>query len=95
MFKKTDLKESSIFEAQPLSDSQNAALSDLFDELAYTEFERLPGMVSCAARGSSDEGISEILGLPDLSKLMAVLVKERVIRAWRLSEKRLTKSHHC
>ena len=54
-------------------------LSDLFDELADAEFERLPGMADCPARTALDDGVSEILGLPDLRGLRVLLASEPVV----------------
>ncbi len=67
--KKADLKGIPVLDPRQLSSTQLQALSDLFDELADAEFERLPGMADCAARSALDGGVSEILGLPDLRGL--------------------------
>ena len=78
-FKKTDLKELPILDPREISPDQLQALSDLFDRLADAEFERLPGMAECPARMALDEGISDILGLPDLGKLRVLLASEPVV----------------
>ena len=62
-----------VLDTRRLSVSQLQQLSDLFDEMAGEEFESLPGMADCSARQRLDDGISEILGLPDLSNLHRLL----------------------
>ena len=54
-------------------------LSALFDEIAEMEFERLPGMAECPARGAPDDGLSTILGLPGLTGLRELLATEPVV----------------
>ena len=78
-FKKTDLRDLPILDPREISPDQLQALSDLFDRLADAEFERLPGMAECPARTALDEGISDVLGLPDLSKLRVLLASEPVV----------------
>ena len=78
-FKKSDLGESPILNPRRLTRSQLEGLSGLFDELADAEFERLPGMADCPARMALDEGVSEILGLPDLGRLRVLLASEPVV----------------
>ena len=82
--KKADLKELPVLDTRRLSPSQLQGLSDLFDEMADAEFERLPGMANCPARRSLDDGISEILGLPNLAKLRVLLASEPVVSNQRL-----------
>ena len=77
--KKADLEDLPILDPRRLSPSQLQALSDLFDELAEAEFERLPAMVHCPARRALDDGLSKILGLPDLAKLRELLASEPVV----------------
>ena len=77
--KKADLEELPVLDLRSLAPSQVEGLEDLFDRLAEAEFERLPGMVSCPARQALDDGVSEILGLPDLSKLRDLLASEPVV----------------
>ena len=78
-FKKADLKGMAVLDPRQLTGTQLKGLSDLFDELADAEFERLPGMAECPARMALDEGISDILGLPDLGKLRVLLASEPVV----------------
>ena len=77
--KKADLRNLPVLDPSRLTDVQQAGLSDLFDELAEAEFERLPGMAHCPARTALDEGVSEILGLPDLRGLRVLLASEPVV----------------
>ena len=77
--KKADLGNLPILDLRRLTGAQLKGLSDLFDELADADFERLPGMADCPARTALDEGISEILGLPDLGKLRVLLASEPVV----------------
>ncbi len=82
--KKADLRELPVLDTRCLSESQMQDLSKLFDELAEDEFERLPGMEECPARRRLDDGISEVLGLPDLSTLRQLLASEPVVTNERL-----------
>ena len=67
--KKADLKKLPVLDLRRLAPAQLQGLSDLFDRLAEAEFERLPRMADCPARRALDDGVSEILGLPDLATL--------------------------
>ena len=82
--KKADLEVLPVLDTRRLSPAQTQGLSDLFDGLAAAEFERLPGMQHCPARRSLDDGVSRILGLPDLSKLRDLLASEPVVSNRRL-----------
>ena len=82
--KKAELEELPVLDARGLSPSQLQAMADLFDGLAEAEFERLPGMAHCPARCSLDDGISKILGLPNLGKLRDLLTSEPVVSNRRL-----------
>ncbi len=82
--KKADLEELPVLDTRSLSASQRKQLSNLFDEMADEEFERLPNMADCPARQRLDDGISEILGLPDLSNLRRLLASEPVVSNERL-----------
>ena len=77
--KKADLEDLPVLDLSHLSSSQLQALSDLFDELTEADFDRLPAMAHCPARRALDDGISRILGLPDLSKLRELLASEPVV----------------
>ena len=83
-FKKADLQRLPVLNMRLLLPSQLQALSDLFDEIAEDEFECLPAMVHCPARRALDDGISKILGLPDLAKLRDLLASEPVVSNRRL-----------
>ncbi len=82
--KKADLKGLFVLDPRYLSASQIQSLSHLFDSLAAAEFERLPGMTHCPARQALDNGISQILELPDLTTLRHLLASEPVISNRRL-----------
>ena len=82
--KKADLNELPILDTRGLSPKQLEGLSDLFDEMAEPEFERLSGMAHCPARQSLDDGLSEILGLPNLGTLRLLLASEPVVSNRRL-----------
>ena len=82
--KKGDLEELPVLDVRQLLPGQLQAMSDLFDSLAEAEFQRLPGMVDCPSRRSLDEGVSRILGLPDLGKLRDLLASEPVVSNRRL-----------
>ena len=82
--KKADLQELPVLDLRRLTAIQLQGLSDLFDRLSGAEFERLPGMGGCAARRALDDGVSEILGLPDLGKLRELLASEPVVSNRRL-----------
>ena len=82
--KKADLEVLPVLDVQAIPASQLQALADLFDALSEEEFERLPSMAHCPARRSLDDGISKILGLPDLGKLRELLASEPVVSNRRL-----------
>ena len=82
--KKADLEELPVLDTRSLTPAQLKDFSDLFDEMADAEFERLPGMVYCPARQALDAGVSRILDLPDLSKLRDLLASEPVVSNKRL-----------
>ena len=83
-FKKADLAPLPVLDVRAMSRNQLQRLSDLFDKMVEHEFERLPGMAQCSARRSLDDGISEILGLPDLGTLRDLLATEPVVSNRRL-----------
>ena len=82
--KKADLEQLPVLDTRNLSPEQLKGLSDLFDEMVEAEFERLPGMARCPARKALDDGISRILGLPDLGKLRELIASEPVVSNRRL-----------
>ena len=82
--KKADLEDLPVLGFRQLSPPQLRRLSDLFDKMAEAEFERLPGMAHCPARQSLDDGVSEILGLPNLGTLRDLLASEPVVSNRRL-----------
>ena len=82
--KKADLTEFPVLDPRALAPEQRTALTQLFDALAEAEFERLPAMVNCPARRALDDGLSEILGLPNLAELRRLLASEPVVSNRRL-----------
>ncbi|MDE0474508.1 MAG: hypothetical protein OXI50_08100, partial [Gammaproteobacteria bacterium] len=77
--KKADLEALPVLDVRNLAPAQVRGLSDLFDRLAESEFERLRDMAECPARRALDDGLSEVLGLPDLATLRALLASEPVV----------------
>ena len=63
---KADLEQLLVLDVHALSTNQAARMAKLFDELADSSFERLPAMVDCPTRSKLDDGLAEILDLPDL-----------------------------
>ena len=82
--KKADLEILPVLDLRQLSPQQIQGMADLFDGMVEAEFERLPGMSNCPARRSLDDGISRILGLPDLANLRGLLASEPVVSNRRL-----------
>ena len=83
-FKKADLRVMPALNVQAVSAAQLQRLSTLFEEMAEAEFERLPAMAHCPARRALDDGVSEILGLPNLATLRDLLASEPVVSNQRL-----------
>ncbi len=82
--KKADLQVLPVLDTRQLSVTQVQGLSDLFDALTESEFERLPAMADCEARRSLDDGLSKILNLPDLTTLRTLIATEPVVSNRRL-----------
>ena len=82
--KKADLKLMPVLDVTELAPRQLDAFNDLFDEMADYEFLRLPEMVDDPARAALDDGVSRILGLPDLAPLRRLLASEPVVSNQRL-----------
>ena len=82
--KKADLKTMLVPDVRTFSSSQRQRLASLFDGLAESDFERLPAMVECPARRALDEGLSTVLGLPNLETLRTLLASEPVVSGARL-----------
>ena len=82
--KKADLEKLPLLDVRALTVEQFHALSGLFDQIAQMEFERLPEMAECPARRALDDGMSDILRLPDLSRLRELLATEPVVSNKRL-----------
>ena len=82
--KKEDLEAMPVLDVRAITPEQLQALSQLFDDVAENEFERLPAMTECASRRRLDDGLSEILGLPNLDGLRRLLASEPVVSNRRL-----------
>ena len=82
--KKADLAALAVLDMRAMPAEQLQALSALFDELAEMEFMRLQEMADCPARRALDDGLSRILGLPDMSALRRMLATEPVVSNRRL-----------
>lgn len=82
--KKADLAEMPILDVRQLTQDQIDALHALFNEMAEDEFLPLPQMADDPARAKLDDGLSEILGLPDLEPLRRLLASEPVVSNRRL-----------
>ena len=77
--KKADIEVLPVLDVRQLSISQRSALAHLYNSLAEAEFERLSCMAQCPARKALDDGVCEVLGLPDLSALRALVASEPVV----------------
>ncbi|MYC33072.1 MAG: hypothetical protein F4X64_07840 [Chloroflexi bacterium] len=82
--KKADLEQLPTLDVRALTPQQLQALSQLFDNAAADEFQRLPAMADCPTRRRLDNGLSDILGLPDLDGLRRLLASEPVVTNRRL-----------
>lgn len=82
--KKEDVVSLPVVDVRSLSDNQLNRLAQLFDDLSELEFQRLPNMVDCPARRALDDGLSEILDLPNLKNLRHLLASEPVVSNRRL-----------
>ena len=82
--KKADLVGMPVLDLRALTPQQLQALSHLFDATSADEFQRLPAMAHCPTRRRLDNGLSEVLGLPDLDGLRRLLSSEPVVTNRRL-----------
>ena len=82
--KKEDVSSIPVLDTRQLSDQHRRQLAQLFDTIAELEFDRLPNMVDCPARRALDDGLSQILGLPNLEPLRRLLATEPVVSNQRL-----------
>ena len=82
--KKADLEQLPVLDLHAIDPGQLEALWQLFDDVAEDEFERLPGMADCPARRRLDDGLSTILGLPNLDGLRRLIASEPVVSNRRL-----------
>ena len=82
--KKADLEQLPALDVRALTLQQLQAMSQLFDDVAEEEFERLPAIADCVARRRLDDGLTAILRLPDLAGLRRLLASEPVVTNRRL-----------
>ena len=82
--KKADLAEMPILDVRQLTQDQLDALHALFNEMAEDEFLPLPQMADDPARTKLDDGLAEILDLPNLEPLRRLLASEPVVSNRRL-----------
>ena len=82
--KKADLAEMPILDVRQLTQDQLNALHALFNEMAEDEFLPLPQMADDPARAKLDDGLAEILDLPNLEPLRRLLASEPVVSNQRL-----------
>lgn len=82
--KKADLRTIPVLDTRALSTSQLGTLEALFDDLSEATFESLPGMTDCPARKTLDDGLSQVLDLPDLAVLRTLLASEPAVSNRRL-----------
>ena len=82
--KKADLEDLPVLDVRQLSPAQRRSMANLFDETLEAQFERLPGMANCPSRRALDDGLSQILGLPDLETLRSLVATEPVVSNRRL-----------
>ena len=82
--KKADLEKLPVLDVRALTAGQLRGLVDLFEQVEKMEFARLPEMAECPTRRALDDGMSTILGLPDLSGLRELLATEPVVSDERL-----------
>ena len=83
-FKKADLQELLVLDVRALSRVQLQDLSQLFDQMTDAEFERLPAMPHDPARRALDDGLAQILHLPNLATLRHLLATDPSISNHRL-----------
>ncbi len=82
--KKADLEQLPTLDVRAITPEQLQALSHLFDHIAQDEFQRLPAMTDCPTCRRLDDGLSEILNLPNLNGLRRLLASEPVVANRRL-----------
>ena len=77
--KKGELAKLPVLDVRALPPPQLTALSNLYHQLAGQEFQRLPEMADCPARAALDNGLSQILNLPNLHPLRRMLASEPTV----------------
>ena len=82
--KKTDLEKLPVLNVNRISPTQLQNLSYLFDKLTDADFQRLPALPHDPARQTLDDGLAQILNLPNLTTLRHLLATEPTISNQRL-----------
>ena len=73
-----------VLEPQELSPAQRTQLAGLYVSSAHLSLERLPAMADCPSRKTVEDGLSDILNLPDMAVLGTLLASEPVVSNRRL-----------
>ena len=94
-FQKVDLTQMRVLDARERSAKQLDGLTHLFDQVAESEFQRLPGMVDCPKRSALDDGMSETRGLPGLIALPRMLAPGPLLSNLRLLSDISTPTLEC
>ena len=82
--KKADLTQMKVFDFRVLESRKLEEIAELYDAFGTLEFERISAMVDCPSRRALDDGLSEILGLPNLENLRRLLASEPAVSNRRL-----------
>ena len=82
--KKADLQRLPMINIHRLPPTVLQELSSLFDDMADVEFQHLPAMHHCPARRALDDGLAQILHLPNLATLRHLLATDPPISNHRL-----------
>lgn len=82
--KKAELETLPVLDVGSLPKPAALQIAELFEELAESEFKPLPLMAECPMRRQLDQGLSQILDLPDLGVIRRLLSSEPVVSGHRL-----------
>lgn len=85
-FKKPVLRQLPVLDVRHLEPAQLSQLSSLYDQIADQHLEPLRKMENDTLRVTIDKGISQVLGLPDISALRVLLGQEPIIAGAALGE---------
>ena len=78
-FKKPVLQALPVLDVRALLPAQLSQLASLYDQVADQNLDPLWNMESDAVRSTVDAGITQVLGIPDLGALRALLGQEPII----------------